>query len=88
MSDLETQSLHNAAATAMEDGQRIIRNLLLALARDAFRGEHDDILREAVSVRRRLQDGADEARKAAMAVFNARRREQRATGAESLREVG
>ncbi len=84
---MSVQFALNTAATAMENGQRALLDMMAIIARESFHGEHDKVLRHAVKIRAALQSGASDARKAAIEIHNARVREQRATKAATLSEI-
>lgn len=80
-----TQTALHSAASTLDRADALIARMTATLAREGW-GE-DELLREAVVLRRAIQKGAEMARREGMDVFNARRREKRASGVESLREI-
>lgn len=88
MSDASIQFILNASSSAMDHGDQLIRQMLVILAQEAWRGELDPLLARAVNVRRELQKRGEEARAAANDAFNSRKRAQRQLNLPSIRDVG
>jgi hypothetical protein len=75
----------NSAATAMNDADDLLRQIVMHFVTDAWADKR--FIEDIIEVRKELQKCGDIARREANEIFNERRREQRRYDLPSLREI-